>query len=61
MLSAAFLGVLVFGRFADVAGRKRVYWLVAVIMIAGGAGIGAVAVILGADRIPLPARVRGRR
>jgi len=35
MLLAAFLGVLVFGRFADVAGRKRVYWLVAVIMIAG--------------------------
>jgi hypothetical protein len=32
MLLAAFLGVLVFGRSADVAGRKRVYWLVAVII-----------------------------
>ena len=32
MLFAAFLGALVFGRFADVAGRKRVYWLVAAIM-----------------------------
>ena len=38
MLLAAFLGVLVFGRFADVAGRKRVYWLVAVIMIVGALG-----------------------
>jgi hypothetical protein len=38
MLLAAFLGVLVFGRSADVAGRKRVHWLVAVI-IAGRAGI----------------------
>ena len=35
---AAFLGVPVFGRFADVVGRKRVYWLVAVIMIAGALG-----------------------
>jgi MFS transporter, PHS family, inorganic phosphate transporter len=38
MLGAAFLGALVFGRFADLAGRKRVYWLVAVIMIAGAVG-----------------------
>ena len=27
MLAAAFLGALVFGRFADVAGRKRAYWM----------------------------------
>src|SRR5881409_1522252 len=33
MLGAAFLGALVFGRFADVAGRKRVYWMVAAIMV----------------------------
>jgi PHS family inorganic phosphate transporter-like MFS transporter len=38
MLAAAFLGALVFGRFADLAGRKRVYWLVAVIMVAGALG-----------------------
>jgi MFS transporter, PHS family, inorganic phosphate transporter len=38
MLAAACLGALVFGRYADVAGRKRVYWLVAAIMIAGALG-----------------------
>ena len=38
MLAAAFVGALVFGRYADVVGRKRVYWLVAVIMIAGALG-----------------------
>ena len=38
MLAAAFLGAFVFGRFADVVGRKRVYWLVAAIMIAGAVG-----------------------
>jgi MFS transporter, PHS family, inorganic phosphate transporter len=38
MLAAAFLGALVFGRYADLAGRKRVYWLVAAIMIAGALG-----------------------
>jgi MFS family permease len=38
MLAAAFLGALVFGRFADTAGRKRVYWVVAAIMIAGALG-----------------------
>jgi MFS transporter, PHS family, inorganic phosphate transporter len=38
MLAAAFFGALVFGRYADVVGRKRVYWLVAVIMIAGALG-----------------------
>ena len=32
MLFAAFLGALVLGRFADLGGRKRVYWLVAAIM-----------------------------
>ena len=38
MLAAAFLGALVFGRFADQVGRKRVYWLVAAIMIVGALG-----------------------
>ena len=38
MLGAAFLGALVFGRFADVAGRKRVYWMVAAVMIVGALG-----------------------
>jgi MFS transporter, PHS family, inorganic phosphate transporter len=38
MLAAAFLGALVFGRYADKVGRKRVYWMVAVIMIAGALG-----------------------
>jgi MFS family permease len=38
MLFAAFIGAFVFGRFADVAGRKRVYWLVAAIMIVGALG-----------------------
>jgi MFS transporter, PHS family, inorganic phosphate transporter len=38
MLFAAFLGALVFGRFADVIGRKRVYWIVAAIMIVGALG-----------------------
>jgi len=38
MLFAAFLGALVFGRFADVVGRKRVYWLVAVIMVVAAVG-----------------------
>jgi MFS transporter, PHS family, inorganic phosphate transporter len=38
MLAAAFLGALVFGRYADRVGRKRVYWLVAVVMITGALG-----------------------
>jgi MFS transporter, PHS family, inorganic phosphate transporter len=38
MLAAAFLGAFVFGRIADRAGRKLVYWLVAAIMIAGALG-----------------------
>jgi MFS transporter, PHS family, inorganic phosphate transporter len=38
MLGAAFIGAFVFGRFADVAGRKRVYWMVAAIMIVGALG-----------------------
>src|SRR6266446_3577100 len=38
MLAAAFLGAFVFGRFADVAGRKQVYWLVAVIMVVAAVG-----------------------
>src|SRR6266446_2468875 len=38
MLAAAFLGAFVFGRFADVAGRKRVYWMVAAIMVVGAVG-----------------------
>lgn len=37
-LGAAFAGALVFGRAADLVGRKRVYWLVAAIMIAGALG-----------------------
>ena len=38
MLGAAFLGALVFGRFADLFGRKRVYWMVAAIMVVGALG-----------------------
>jgi MFS family permease len=38
MLGAAVLGALVFGRIADLVGRKRVYWLVAVIMVVGALG-----------------------
>ena len=38
MLGAAFLGAMVFGRFADLAGRKRVYWLVAAIMVVAALG-----------------------
>jgi MFS family permease len=38
MLFAAFLGALVLGRFADLGGRKRVYWLVALIMIVAALG-----------------------
>src|SRR5882757_1376704 len=38
MLAAAFLGAMVFGRFADLAGRKRVYWLVAAIMVEAALG-----------------------
>ena len=38
MLLAAFLGAFVFGRFADVAGRKRVYWMVAAIMVVAALG-----------------------
>ncbi|HXW43562.1 MAG TPA: MFS transporter [Streptosporangiaceae bacterium] len=38
MLGAAFLGALVFGRFADKVGRKPIYWLVAAVMIVGALG-----------------------
>src|SRR6476660_582096 len=38
MLFAAFLGAIVLGRFADLGGRKRVYWLVAAIMIVAAVG-----------------------
>ena len=38
MLGAAFLGALVFGRIADILGRKRVYWLVAAIMTVAAIG-----------------------
>jgi MFS family permease len=38
MLAAAFLGAIAAGRVADLVGRKRVYWLVAVIMVAGALG-----------------------
>ena len=50
MLAAAFLGAMVFGRYADLVGRKRVYWLVAVLMIAGALGSalsGSFAVLIG--------------
>ena len=38
MLGAAFLGALVFGRVADLIGRKRVYWIVAAIMAVAAIG-----------------------
>jgi PHS family inorganic phosphate transporter-like MFS transporter len=38
MLFAAFLGAMVLGRFADLGGRKRVYWLVAMIMVVAALG-----------------------
>jgi MFS family permease len=38
MLGAAFLGALTFGRIADLVGRKRVYWLVAIIMSVAAIG-----------------------
>ena len=38
MLFAAFVGAFVFGRFADMIGRKHVYWLVAAITIVGALG-----------------------
>jgi MFS family permease len=38
MLGAAFLGAVVFGRIADLIGRKRVYWLVAAIMVVAALG-----------------------
>src|SRR5712691_7145593 len=38
MLAAACLGALVFGRLADTSGRKRVYWVVAAIMIVAAVG-----------------------
>jgi MFS transporter, PHS family, inorganic phosphate transporter len=38
MLFAAFVGAFVFGRFADLIGRKHVYWLVAAITIVGALG-----------------------
>ena len=38
MLGAACVGAFVVGRAADLVGRKRVYWLVAVIMVVGALG-----------------------
>jgi MFS family permease len=38
MLAAVFLGALVFGRLAFINGRKRVYWLVAMIVVATALG-----------------------
>jgi MFS transporter, PHS family, inorganic phosphate transporter len=37
-LAASFIGAFVFGRIADLLGRKRVYWLVAAIMVIGAIG-----------------------
>jgi PHS family inorganic phosphate transporter-like MFS transporter len=37
-LAAACLGALVVGRVADLVGRKRVYWLVAAILVVGALG-----------------------
>src|SRR5512142_221647 len=45
MLAAAFLGAMVFGRYADMVGRKRVYWLVAVAL--GSALSGSFWVLIG--------------
>ena len=41
MLGAAFLGAFVFGRIADLVGRKRVYWIVAAIMVVAALGSAA--------------------
>ena len=38
MLGAAFVGAFVVGRAADLVGRKRVYWLVAAVMVVGALG-----------------------
>ena len=38
MLGAAFLGALMFGRIADLLGRKHVYWLVAAVMAVAAIG-----------------------
>src|SRR5712691_3824971 len=38
MLGAAFIGAFVFGRVADLIGRKHVYWLVAAIMVVAALG-----------------------
>jgi MFS family permease len=38
MLGAACLGAIIFGRVADIIGRKRVYWLVAAIMVVAALG-----------------------
>jgi MFS family permease len=38
MLGAAFLGAAAFGRVADLVGRKRVYWLVAALMVVAAIG-----------------------
>jgi PHS family inorganic phosphate transporter-like MFS transporter len=38
MLGAAFLGALVFGRVADLTGRKRAYWMVAALMVVAAVG-----------------------
>src|ERR1039457_2750213 len=39
MLGAAFIGAFVFGRVADLIGRKHVYWLVGAVM--GGGALGS--------------------
>ena len=49
------------GAYADKVGRKRVYWLVAAIMIAGALGAALSQSFWMADRVPVRARGRRRR
>ena len=49
---AAFLGAIGVRRFADLVGRKRVYWLVAAIMVVGALGSALSPSYLDADRVP---------
>lgn len=46
-LAASFIGAFVFGRIADMVGRKRVYWMVAAIMVVGALGSAVALALLG--------------